>query len=250
MSVKTLIEVKNLSYTYEKEPVLKDVSFSVSEGDYVGIIGPNGGGKTTLLKILTGLLPLQEGNIQINGQSIGTLQSQLEIGYVPQKISSGDAAFPATVAEIVASGRTARKSLWEFGQSNKDRAAIDSALETTKISDLRDRLVSTLSGGQRQRVYIARALANKPRILILDEPLSGVDVANQDEFYAFIRELNEKHGLTIIFVSHDISVVLKEARSLLCLNQGLLCYDKPETLKEDALLHDMYHKPVTHLHTV
>ena len=250
MSVdKPIIKVNDLTFSYDGVPVLEEVTFSVNAGDYVGIIGPNGGGKTTLLKILLGLLTPKMGTVIIDGFAAGTKESKLEIGYVPQKIAQDTASFPATVYEIVESGRVARTGI--LGRfSDLDKKAIIDSIKTAGVEHLTDRLINTLSGGERQRTYVARALANKPRILILDEPFVGVDAAKQKEFYLFLKKLNTEQGLTILFVSHDVDVVMAETKSLLCLNLGVLCYDKPEHVQKEQAFKNLYDKKVTHLHHV
>jgi zinc transport system ATP-binding protein len=233
-----LIEVKNLSFAYNGNVVLDHVSFKVDKGDYVGIIGPNGGGKTTLLKILIGLLKPDSGSVTI---------ANTDIGYVPQRIAQDSASFPATVWEIVESGRIARKALFE-SMNDTDRKAIKRAMDIAKIADLKNKQMSSLSGGQRQRVYVARALASEPQILILDEPFVGVDIATETDFYQFLKELNEREGLTIIFVSHDIDVVTEEAKSVLCLNKSVLSFGPADELQEQTAIETLYGKRITHIH--
>ena len=242
-----LIEVKDVSFSYGNNVVLDHVSFAIEKGDYVGIIGPNGAGKTTLLKILVGLLVPQSGSVTIAGVPSSVFKSKFEIGYVPQRIAQDSLSFPATVNEIVESGRMPRKGIFE-SMTNTDRIAVRKALEIAKITNLQNMLMSDLSGGQRQRVYVARALASEPHMLILDEPFVGVDISTQKDFYAFLKELNEQQGLTIIFVSHDIDVVTQEAKSILCLNRGLLCFGSPQLLKEQDFIENLYGKQITHIH--
>ena len=151
-----LIEAQNVGFAYDSNLVLEGVSFTIEAGEYVGIVGPNGGGKTTLLKILVGLLTPTTGSVLIAGAPPTASKNQSAIGYVPQRISQDQLAFPATVYEVIESGRTVKKGL--FGRLGKeDRLAIKQALEIAGITDLQTRLMSSLSGGQRQRVYVARA---------------------------------------------------------------------------------------------
>ncbi|MBP9762542.1 metal ABC transporter ATP-binding protein [Patescibacteria group bacterium] len=240
-----LIEVKDLGFAYAQNLVLEAVSFVVEKGEYVGIVGPNGGGKTTLLKILVGLLTPTTGEVLIAGKP--AVSARAEIGYVPQRVTQDHLSFPATVYELVESGRTVKKGL--FGRLDaKDKEAIRQALKVAGIEELQGRLMSDLSGGQRQRVYVARALAAQPKILILDEPFVGVDVTTQAEFYAFLKQLNEKHGLTILFVSHDIDAISEEVQSVLCLNRGLLCSGSPALLHEPKVIDHIYGKKITHIH--
>jgi len=237
---KKLIELKNVHFNYGTNTVLEDVSFSVNAGDYIGVIGPNGGGKTTLLLIMLGLLKPSSGHVLVFGKKIGELKRERSrIGYVPQRLSQLDANFPATVYEIIASGRTAGNGLFRlFSKSDKD--AIERAMTIAKVGELRNKLIGDLSGGERQRVMIARSLAGDPKVLILDEPTTGVDIASQEQFYHFLGELNHKHGLTIVFVSHDIDIVANEVHSLLLLNRKIVSYGPAKDLINKHYLDDLY----------
>lgn len=246
MSINPIIEVKDISFAYGSNAVLEHISFFVERGDYVGIVGPNGGGKTALLKIIVGLLSPSSGSVSIDGVPISSFRKKFEIGYVPQRIASDSASFPATVYEVVESGRIPKLGIFER-LSLKDREAVKKALAVARITDLQNKLMTDLSGGQRQRVYVARALASESQVLILDEPFVGVDIAAQKEFYSFLKELNTA-GLTILFVSHDIDVITEEAKSILCLNRGLLCFGSSDVLAEKDIIESLYGKRITHIH--
>lgn len=248
--VKNCIEVNNVSFSYSGQTVLDNISFSVNSGEYLGIIGPNGGGKTTLIKIILGLLKPNTGTVRIFGQNIEEFKEKSLIGYVPQRISQVVSQFPATVKEVIETGRTARVGLFKKYTKN-DKQAIEKAMEITGVAHLKHRLIEDLSGGERQRVFIARALAAEPKILILDEPSAGVDLASQKQFYAFIKSLNQKFELTIIFISHDIDVVAHEVKILLCLNKNLVCHGLPEEFLKGEHMEKLYGKKVkfiTHGH--
>jgi zinc transport system ATP-binding protein len=241
-----IIELQDVSFAYGGNAVLEHISFAIEKGDYVGIIGPNGGGKTALLKIIVGLLSPQSGEVLINGTPTASFRKKSEIGYVPQRIVSDSASFPATVYEVVESGRIPQLTI--FGRTTaQDKTAVIAALVAAQIGNLENKLMSELSGGQRQRVYVARALASESQVLILDEPFVGVDIATQKEFYAFLKKLNDG-GLTILFVSHDIDVITEEAKSILCLNRGLLCFGSSELLQEKNIIEGLYGKRITHIH--
>jgi zinc transport system ATP-binding protein len=241
MTRSPLIEVKNVSFYYGDVPVLTNLSFAVQSGDYVGVIGPNGGGKTTLIKLLLGLLSPKEGSITMLGQSFDSLSDRHLIGYVPQRLAQSAVEFPATVQEVVESGRTPQLGFWRRF-SAADHQAVQAAMAHADVSALKGRRLAQLSGGERQRVFIARALAAKPRLLILDEPTVGVDVATQEKFFALLKELNTKHGITIIFVTHDIDVIAQEATSVLCLNHGLVCYGAPSDFIKEEYMEKLYGK--------
>jgi zinc transport system ATP-binding protein len=237
------IEVENVSFSYDDHPVLENISFSVKSGEYLGVIGPNGGGKTTLIKIILGLLQPKTGRVKIFGEDIQSFNQKSLIGYVPQRVSQKIFQFPAIVEEVVASGRTARVGILKrFGKN--DSAAIEKAFEVAGIAKMKNRLLGDLSGGERQRVFIARALAGEPKILILDEPSAGVDLSAQETFYTFIEALNQNYGLTIILVSHDIDVVSHQVKTLLCVNHNLVCHGPPKEFIKEEFLEKLYGKKV------
>lgn len=230
------IEAHGLAYAYGSSVVLKDVDFALKRGEYLAVIGPNGGGKTTLVRLLLGILKPTAGEIMIFGRSAHDPKARADVGYVPQRVLSAAAEFPATVREIVESGRTPRRGLlspWK----KADRDAVDHALETLEIGQLADRTIGSLSGGERQRVFVARAVAAEPRILILDEPTVGVDASAQEAFRKFLLHANRDHGMTVLFVTHDVEFVSRDATSVLCLNHEMVCHGRPgEYLKEDFLV--------------
>jgi len=244
MSDNACIEVGDVNFHYNGNPVLEHVSFSVKSGEYLGIIGPNGGGKTTLLKIILGLLRPDSGVVKIFGQKSDELEKRYRIGYVPQKASQAEFYFPATVEEIVRSGRTARAGLFRR-YKEEDYKAVEKAMKIAGIAEKSGCLISKLSGGERQRVFIARTLAGEPKILILDEPAVGVDIASQEKFYAFLSYLNRELGITIIFVSHDVGVIADEVNTVLCLNHRLICHGSPERFIKEEFLEEVYGKKVT-----
>lgn len=237
----SIIEVKDLSFYYGAIPALSNLTFAVKTGDYVGVIGPNGGGKTTLVKILLGLLEPTEGSVTVLGQPISSLKDRHLIGYVPQRITHSAVEFPATVQEIVESGRTPHLGWWRrFAAA--DKQAVAQALQQAEIEHLKDRRLNQLSGGERQRVFIARALASQPKILILDEPTVGVDVPTQQKFFSLLQKLHQKHGITILLITHDIDVIAQEATTVLCLNHGLVCYGAPADFMKEEYMEQLYGK--------
>ncbi|MBF0457357.1 MAG: metal ABC transporter ATP-binding protein [Nitrospirae bacterium] len=244
MTTTYCIEVENLNFSFDKNIVLEDVSFNIARGQYTGLIGPNGGGKTTLIKIILGLLTPSAGSVRLFGEPANDFMRRFLIGYVPQNASQAEFYFPATAHEIVRSGRTAKVGL--FRRFTKaDDEAIAHAMETAGVIDLKDRLIGKLSGGQRQRVFIARALAGDPQVLILDEPAVGVDTASKERFYEFLRDLNKNNGMTILFVTHDLGVIAHEVGTVLCLNTTLLCHSDPGVFTEDRLIEIAYGGKVT-----
>ncbi len=235
-----IIKLDNVSFSYDEgSPVLEDLSFSIHRGEYLGIIGPNGGGKTTLVKIILGLLRPTSGTIQLFGQDRHDFRDKYRIGYVPQRVTQTDKNFPATVYEVVRSGRIPRLGLLKRFSKN-DNEAVESAMERAGIAKYRDTLVGNLSGGERQRVFIARALASGPEVVILDEPTVGVDIGAQKKFYEFLASLNREQNLTIIFISHDVDMISQETKTVLCLNRELVCHGLPHELANEKLLRELY----------
>lgn len=225
------IEVKDLSYEISGETIIDAMSFRIFQGDYTAIIGPNGGGKSTLIRLILGLNPKSSGSVKLFGVEQERFKGWNQVAYVPQQVAHIDKNFPATVYEVVKLGRLFDKRAW-YKLNREDREIIQSVLNRLDIAHLKDKLIGDLSGGQRQRVMIARALASKPKLLILDEPNTGVDVASQQNFYALLKELNAKEELTILFITHDIGVIADDIKEVLCINQALLaCHNPTDVLK-------------------
>ncbi|MBI5401159.1 MAG: metal ABC transporter ATP-binding protein [Candidatus Yonathbacteria bacterium] len=239
MSLEPCIKLDNVSFTYGNNSVLENLSFSVHKGEYLGIIGPNGGGKTTLIKIILGLLHPTNGTVTLFGKDRHDFKEKYRIGYVPQRVMQTDKDFPATVFEVVRTGRIARLGFFERF-SKKDIAVVERAMAIADIARYRDTLVGNLSGGELQRVFIARALASEPEVLILDEPTVGVDIAVQKTFYEFLASLNRDHNLTILFISHDVDVISQEAKTVLCLNHNMVCHGLPQNLLDEHILKRLY----------
>jgi zinc transport system ATP-binding protein len=210
-----VIAVRHLWAGYGNEPVLKDVNLSVRELDFIGLIGPNGGGKTTLLKVLLGLLPPTRGEVRILGKRVE--EGRRHIGYVPQTVEF-DREFPINVRDVARMGRLGRRRLLQR-YTAEDNEIVAQALRRVDMWDLRDRPIGALSGGQRQRVYIARALASEPEILLLDEPMASVDAQVSSSLYDLLSHLNEH--ITILLISHDMSAVSSYVKTIGCLNRRL-----------------------------
>ena len=229
-----IIEIQNISFSYGKNEILKDITFNIHQGDYLGLIGPNGAGKTTLFKIILGLLAPSQGYIKLFGKDIKEFKEWSRIGYVPQKATHFDMNFPATVLEVAGMGLYSKIGLFHVaGQADKKN--IEKALVEVDMWQYKDRLIGDLSQGQQQRVLIARALVNQPEIIFLDEPTSSIDKASQDDFYAILKNLNQKENITIVLVSHDIERITKEAMHIACVDCRLVCHASPEEfLRESA----------------
>lgn len=242
-----IVSMENVSFSYEKTPILENVNLYVDKGDFVGIIGPNGSAKTTLIKLMIGLLKPSEGKIKLFGEAIDDFKDYHKIGYVSQNVRNFNQMFPATVEEVVGAGVNARKSLISrIKGEDKDR--IDEALKKVEMLDYKKQKVGNLSGGQKQRVFIARALINNPEILFMDEPLVGVDLDSQNKFYDLLDRLREEYNITIVMVSHDIGIISEKVNRLFCLSNGKV-YDHDLTKDIDGahILKDLFGENVKFL---
>jgi zinc transport system ATP-binding protein len=234
---KPAVTIDNLSVFYGQTSAIADVCLKIQDGDYLGIIGPNGGGKSTLLKAILGLVPISSGTVQIFGKESrchGTT-----VGYVPQ-FATMDKNFPITLIEVVLTGRIKSGLSPFFRFSTKDKAIAYNILDHVGISHLANRQISELSGGEFQKMLIARALATSPKLLLLDEPTASVDAGSQAQIYHLLEELNK--NMTIIIVTHDLLAVSSQVRSLACLNRKLVYHGEPE-LTENVVNH-LYGCPV------
>ncbi|NCB52608.1 MAG: ABC transporter ATP-binding protein [Clostridia bacterium] len=233
----TAVQIRDLSVYYGQEPALTDVCLDIADGEYLGIIGPNGGGKSTLLKTIVGLVRPSAGKVTAYGGQPG--KSGAAIGYVPQ-FAELDRRFPITVAEVVLTGRL-RKGLAPFHKySRGDRDTVFSLLERVGIAGLADRQISELSGGGFQKMLIARALAVEPKLLLLDEPTASVDAVSRDNIFTLLAELNK--NMTIVLVTHDLFAVSSHVDKLACLNGRLVYHGEPEL--SDNIVNRLYGCPV------
>lgn len=240
-----VIAVENLFFSYRTTSVLSRVSFRIEEGEFIGIIGPNGGGKTTLLKLLTGFLKPDSGTISVFGKT-PVLRSGDSIGlaYVPQAMRF-DKDFPISVEEVVLSGLLSRLPWYGKFQAS-DRAEAKQALEEVGLADFAQSAFGTLSGGQAQRVLVARALVSRPKILLLDEPTAGVDTQAEADIYAILKKLKGK--ITILMVTHDLNAAVDHVERILCV-QGHVFSLLPREICEHFSL-GLYHHPLVALRSV
>jgi zinc transport system ATP-binding protein len=213
----TVIEMKDLAFSYPQTPVLEDVDLSIARGDFVCMVGPNGGGKTTLLRLILGLLTPTRGTVRVFGRPPNEVRQR--IGYMPQRAEL-DPQFPVRALDVVLMGRLGNGRLGPLGRSNKAKAL--QALAEVRLADCARRPFAALSGGQRQRVLIARALACDPELLLMDEPTANLDPLVQDEMHDLLHELNRR--LTIVLVSHDVGFVTRFAKSVVCVNREVLVH--------------------------
>ncbi len=232
------IEVKDLSYNIGTISVLDGISFTVAEGDILGLIGPNGAGKTTLFSCILGLINDYSGVIKLFGEDIRKNKSMLKnVGYIQQKRAI-DNTFPATVEEIVSLGSSRPPS----------KEKTDAALKLVDLYDKRKRRIGELSGGQQQRTLIAKAFVNNPGLLILDEPATGIDIDSQNRFHSLLEDLNIHSKIAIVWASHDLDSVLKLANKVACLNRKMFFHGNTEEFIENADALRAYSESTMQLH--
>lgn len=233
--MKPFLSLENVSFGYQGTKILQHITFDVKAGEFIGIIGPNGGGKTTLLKLILGFLKPATGKIFIEGKS--PTASRRAIAYVPQT-ARFDKEFPISVLEVVLGGRLFDLPWYgKFKQEDKDKAL--NALKKVGLSRFAHRAFGTLSGGQAQRVLIARALASEPKLLLLDEPTASVDSESEAEIYALLKELK---GITILMVTHDLNAIINDVQRIICVQNKAISLQPHEVCEHFAF--GLYHSPL------
>lgn len=232
----SVVNFEHVAFSYQDAPVLKNVTFTIKEGEFVGIIGPNGGGKTTLLKLIMGFLKPNTGSIQIFGKA--PLISLKSIAYVPQT-ARFDRQFPISVMELVLSGRLSTLP-WHGQYSQKDKLKALDALERVGLTHLKEAAFGTLSGGQAQRALIARALVSEPKLLLLDEPTASVDAQAEADIYNILESL--KGQMTMIMVTHDLAAVVNKLERVILVQGGAISLRPEEVCEHFAV--GLYHGPL------
>jgi len=239
VSAAPVIELSGVSFAYGTVPVLQDIDLAVAPGEFLGIVGPNAGGKSTLLKLILGLLEPAAGRVRVLGRR--PQAASPAIGYVPQYPAFAR-DFPVTVEQVVLTGRLGRGRLLG-GYRREDREMARWVMTQTEIADLAPRRIATLSGGQLQRVLVARALACEPQILILDEPTANIDMRVESDIFDLLRVLNQR--MTILVVSHDVAFISAYVRRVACVNRTLLCH-ATESI-DGQVIQDLYGGEVRHV---
>lgn len=230
------ILMNGLWFSYDGHPVLEDVNFSIPQGDFVSIVGPNGGGKTTLLRLIVGLLRPSRGEVRVFGLTPD--EARPRIGYMPQQ-SLLDPQFPATVMDVALMGRLGHGR--PFGPySKKDRDTVVSALDKVGLLKFLKKPFASISGGQRQRLFIARALACEPDVLLLDEPTANLDLVMEGDLYELLQTLNQQ--MTVVMVSHDLGFVSRIVKSVICVKRKVLMHPTSEITGE--IINEMYGSPM------
>ena len=230
----SVVEWEHVSFAYGSVPAVEDVSLCIHYGELAAVLGPNGGGKSTLIKLALGLLQPDAGRVRLFGRDVSEFRDWRRVGYMPQVVAGVWRDFPATVSEVVAHGTHSGVS--PFGLFRRsERPEVIEALEVARMTAYRSRRLSELSVGQQQRVLLARALVRQPELLVLDEPAAGVDVSGEEQLYSVLRELNRDRGIAIVIVSHDIGAMLREATTLACMDRNLVLHGQPHELTVDEL---------------
>jgi zinc transport system ATP-binding protein len=227
-----VIELKHVSFSYDGFSVLEDVNLTVEEHDFLSIVGPNGGGKTTLLKLILGLLKPASGTVRVFGQN--PVKARSRIGYMPQ-YSSLDPLFPVTVMDVVLMGRLGNGKLLGAYKGTDKKAAAE-ALQELEVYEMKNRPFSALSGGQRQRVLIARALVSNPELLLLDEPTANIDAVVENELFDLLNQLNKK--ITIALVTHDLGFVSSYVKRVACVSRRVVVHPTSEITGE--MINEIY----------
>ncbi len=235
-----ILKIEGVSFRYDAEWILKDISLTIGRGELWGILGPNGSGKTTLLNLIDGIISPQKGAIKIEGIAVGKIQRRnlaKLIAVVPQETAW---IFPLTVEEVVLMGRTPHLGRCEF-ESKQDFDVARSAMEATDVLGFSSRLIQSLSGGERQRVLIARALAQQPKMLLLDEPTSSLDIAHQIRIFELLRRLSEESGLTVLAATHDMNLASLYCNRIALLHKGdFYSNGTPEEALTQKSIRDVY----------
>ena len=226
--------LEDVRFGYGSDAILDGVSLEIGERDLAVLLGPNGGGKTTTVKLALGLLRPQAGTVRLFGQPVQAFHDWRRVAYVPQKAAGFEAGFPATVSELVEQGLYRGVNplgLFGFGKPG----AVADTLRFVGMWDHRNARVTELSRGQQQRVLIARAIVQQRDLLVLDEPVAGVDQAGQQTFYNLIQELNQNRGMAVVLISHDIGMAVRIATKVVCISRELVLDGAPEELTEGVL---------------
>jgi len=232
------VDIQDLYFSYDQLPVLEHISLQIPDGEFVGVVGPNGGGKSTLIRIILGLLHASSGSLRVLGAH--PRKARRKIGYVPQ-YPAFDRDFPITVGQLVLMGRL--NGAWG-GYNAHDREMAMQAMRETEVAGLKRRTIGSLSGGQLQRVLVARALACEPRMLLLDEPTSNIDQRVESEIFDLLKQLNER--MTVIVVSHDIAFISAYVKRVACLSGTLVCHETDAISGDD--IRDLYGEDVRQVH--
>lgn len=232
-----IVELNDVSFAYEKDNyVLESIDLKIKEGEYVGIIGDNGSAKSTLLKLMLGLLKPNKGHASLFDEDVSNFRDWGKVGYLSQQVRGFNQTFPATVEEVIGANLYSQKGILKF-LNKSDRVKIDEVLETVNMKGYEKRLIGSLSGGQQQKVFIARLLIGVPEIIFMDEPMVGVDYSSQSAIYEILDHINKFHNIAIVMVTHDVKEIFNRAGKILCMNNKKVnVYDEIECKSKEEKL--------------
>ncbi|HLZ72006.1 MAG TPA: metal ABC transporter ATP-binding protein [Dehalococcoidia bacterium] len=239
-AARPLVELCGVSIGYQGTPVLSDVNLAIAPGQFAGIVGPSGSGKTSLLRAMLGAVEVYRGEVLVDGKRVSG-RRRAHVGYVPQ-LETVDWNFPVTVAEVVLMGRTMESGPWPWAR-RRDRERMFGILERLGLADLHNRHIRNLSGGQQQRVFLARALIRSPKLLLLDEPTSGVDIRTRDDILHILADLNAE-GVTVIMATHEINAVAAHLPFVVCVNGAIVAQGHPDDVFTPEVLSRTYKAPI------
>jgi zinc transport system ATP-binding protein len=234
-----ILEVKNVDVYRGNEKIIDKADFTIDRGDYVGVVGPNGGGKTTLLSAILNFIPITSGEIRLFGEDINKFCAWGKVAYISQQATSFEDQFPLTVRELVSLGCIRRGNIGR-GLKAEDWAEVDQSIDFMGLREVANKRIGQLSGGQKQRVFVAKALARKPELIFLDEPIVGVDSTAQEKFYEKLSDLNLERQTTILIVTHDLASVFCRMSKVLCVNKRVEVAKITEELDTSQLLKRAY----------
>ena len=234
-----ILELQNVDVVRSGELVIQNANLTIQTGDYVGLVGPNGGGKTTLILSLLNFLPRAKGTIRLFGIDIDKFSAWEKVAYISQTATSFDTKFPLTVRELVSLGRIKKGNVARRFTS-EDWQAVDDSITFMGLTDVAHKRIGQLSGGQKQRVFVAKALARNPEIIFLDEPIVGVDAATQEKFFKKLSDLNTERKTTILLVTHDLTSVFCRMSKVMCVNRQVEVAEITQDLDPNALLKRAY----------
>ncbi|MEP6871889.1 MAG: metal ABC transporter ATP-binding protein [Anaerolineaceae bacterium] len=231
-----IVRMAGLSAGYDGRPVVSDVDMAIRRGEFVGIVGPSGSGKTTLMKVILGSVAVYDGTAEVEGRPV-SLHHRPSVGYVPQ-LETIDWNFPVSVEEVVLMGRSMQSGFWPWPR-REDKTEMMRLLDRLGIAQFRRQHIRNLSGGQQQRVFLARALIRNPRLLILDEPTSGVDIKTRDDILHLLVELH-REGVTVILSTHELNAVAAHLPRVICINRGIVADGRPSDIFTTEVLRQTY----------
>ncbi len=234
-----IFSVKDLTFSYGNSFILNNISLDINRGDFMGIVGPNGSGKSTFVKACLGLVKRQSGTVTIFGKDSGRFKQWGLLAYIPQKATSFNQGFPATVEEVVAANLYQHIGLGKrLGSLHRDK--VEAALEIVGMTDYKERLIGKLSGGQQQRVFIAKALVSEPEIMFMDEPTVGIDYKSEESFYELMEYLNKEKKMTLVMVTHDTGAISTKVNRIACITDGKLHVHDADSCCSNDICFDAY----------